>query len=174
MGKMEEMLRAVLSASGLKEDEARQVSTLMYCLGDDAEGVLASTSITDEAHKTYKDVVAKFDEYLDVRKNVIYQRAKFNTRDQQEGETADEYITMLYELIETCEYGTFKTRYFAIVLSAYRTNDSGKLQLEGDLTLEKAKTLVRQKDAVRQQSQQLSMSAKELLVENVIPQQTAG
>ena len=55
---------------------ARQVSTLMYCLGDDAEGVLASTSITDEARKTYKDVVAKFDEYFDVKKNVIYERAK--------------------------------------------------------------------------------------------------
>ena len=70
-----------LSASGLnKEDETRQVSTLMYCLGDDAEGVLASMSITEEARKKYKDVLAKFDAYFDVRKNIIYERAKFNTR----------------------------------------------------------------------------------------------
>ena len=73
-----------LSVSGLsKEDEARQVSTLLYCLGDDAEGVLASTNITEDARKKYKDVVAKFDEYFDVRKNFIYERAKFNTRDQR-------------------------------------------------------------------------------------------
>jgi len=47
-----------LSASGLdKEDEARQVSTLLYCLGEEAEGVLASTNISEEARKKYKDVM---------------------------------------------------------------------------------------------------------------------
>lgn len=55
-----------------------------------------------------KDVLAKSDEYFDVRKNIIHERAKFNTRDQREDETADEYITELYELIETCGYGTLK------------------------------------------------------------------
>ena len=39
-----------LSASGLdKEDEARQVSTLLYCLGDEAHDVLTSTSISDQS-----------------------------------------------------------------------------------------------------------------------------
>ena len=41
-----------LSASGLdKEEETCQVSTLMYCLGEDAEGVLVSTNIGDDDHK---------------------------------------------------------------------------------------------------------------------------
>ena len=53
-----------LSASGLdKEDEARQVSTLLYCLGEEAEGVLASTNISEEARKKYKDVMEKLDEH---------------------------------------------------------------------------------------------------------------
>ena len=159
-----------LSVSGLsKEDEARQVSTLLYCLGDDAEGVLASTNITEDARKKYKDVVAKFDEYFDVRKNIIYERAKFNTRDQREGETTDEYITVLYELIETCEYGALKEDILRdrIVVGIRDKSMSEKLQLQNDLTLEKVKTATRQKDAVRQQSQQLATSAKEHLVEDV-------
>jgi len=89
-----------LSASGLdKEDEARQVSTLLYCLGEEAEGVLASTNISEEARKKYKDVMEKLDEHFRVRRNVIYERARFNRRDQKEGETAEEYVTALYELI---------------------------------------------------------------------------
>ena len=73
-------------------------STLTYCLGEDAEGVLVSTNIGDDEHKKYKEVMSKFDEYFRVRRNIIYERAKFNTRDQREGESADEYITALYEL----------------------------------------------------------------------------
>jgi len=44
-----------LSASGLdKEDEPRQVSTLLYCLGEEVEGVLASTNISEEVRKKYR------------------------------------------------------------------------------------------------------------------------
>jgi len=63
-----------LSASGLdKEDETRQVSTLLYCLGEEAEGVLASTNISEEARKKYKDVMEKLDEHFRVHRNVIYE-----------------------------------------------------------------------------------------------------
>lgn len=59
-----------LCASGLdKEDETRQVSTLMYCLGDDAEGVLTSTNISDDDRKKYKSVMAKLDDYFKVCRN---------------------------------------------------------------------------------------------------------
>ena len=90
-----------LSASGLDKEETRQVSTLMYRLGEDAEGVLVSTNIGDDDRKKYREVMSKFAEYFKVRRNIIYERAKFNTRDQREGETADKYTTALYELIET-------------------------------------------------------------------------
>ena len=56
-------------ASGLvdKEDE-RQVSTLLYCLGDDTEDVLNTTRITPEDKKKVLDT---FDEYFKVCKNII-------------------------------------------------------------------------------------------------------
>ena len=93
------------SASGLdKDEEARRVSTLLYCLGEEADDVLSSTSITSEDQKKYDKVIGKLDEYFQVRKNVIYERARFNKRDQLNGETAEEYITALYSLVKTCEY----------------------------------------------------------------------
>ena len=72
-----------LSASGLdKEDDARKVSTLLYCLGDEADDVLTSTNISDADRKKYDSVMGKFDKHFKVRKNVIYERARFNRRDQ--------------------------------------------------------------------------------------------
>ena len=41
-------------ASGLAaEEEERQVNTLLYCLGDDAEDVLRSTNISEADGKKY-------------------------------------------------------------------------------------------------------------------------
>ena len=80
------------------------------------EGVLVSTNIGDDDRKRYREVMSKFDEYFKVRRNIIYERAKFNTRDQREGESADEYITVLYEVIETCEYGTLKEEIPSVII----------------------------------------------------------
>ena len=147
-----------LSASGLdKEDESRRVSTLLYCLGEEAHDVLTSTGISAEDKKVYSKVLEKFDGYFDVRKNVIFERARFNKRNQLDGETAEEYITALYGLIETCEYGALKEEMLRdrLVVGIRDTNVSQKLQMNAKLTLEEAKKEVRQREAVREQSQQL-------------------
>ena len=147
-----------LSASGLdKEEETRQVSTLLYCLGDEAHDVLSSTKITDEDRKTYSKVMEKFDAYFDVRKNVIFERARFNKRNQLEGETAEEYVTALYGLIESCEYGTMKDELLRdrLVVGIRDSTVSQKLQMNAKLTLEEAKKEIRQREAVREQSKQL-------------------
>lgn len=84
------------SASGLaQEDQLRQVSTLLYCLGEEAEDVLTSTNITAEERANYASVLAKFDDFFQVRKNVIFERARFNRRNQLEGESAEQYVTAL-------------------------------------------------------------------------------
>ena len=49
----------------------------MYCMGEDAEEILATTNITVEQKKEYRRVVQKFDEYFQVRKNLVYERASF-------------------------------------------------------------------------------------------------
>ena len=79
-------------ASGLDESaETKQVSTLLYSLGEEAEAVLALTNVTDAERKEYKKVLEKFDSFFQVRKNVIYERARFNKTSQQSGETAEQY-----------------------------------------------------------------------------------
>ena len=72
-------------ASGLsdKSDE-RQANTLLYCLGAYAEDILSTTNILTENRKKYQKVLEKFDEFFAVRRNVIFERARFNKRTQQQ------------------------------------------------------------------------------------------
>ena len=139
-----------MSASSLDKHE----DDLLYCLGDDADEVLTSTSITAEERKLYKGVLAKLDEFFKVRRNVIYERARFNKRDQKQGESSEAYITELYKLVELCEYGDMKEQLLhdRLVVGITDKKLSEQLQMDAGLMLEKAKKTIRQKEADREQS----------------------
>ena len=145
-------------ASGLaKEDPSKQINTLLYCLGDTSEDVLLSTNATEEERKVYATVLSKFDSFFKVRKNIIYERARFNRRNQKEGESADEYIMELYKLVKDCEYGTFESEMIRdrLVVGIKDGPLSEKLQSDSNLTLEKAKQEIRQREAIQSQQQEL-------------------
>ena len=50
-------------------------------------------------------VKVKFESQFIKHRNPIYKRAKFNQQKQLPGESVDDFITALYELVEYCEYG---------------------------------------------------------------------
>ena len=126
-------------------------------MGEEAEDVLSSTNISVDDRKKYSTVMGKFDEYFRVRKNVIFERARFNRRHQLPSETAEEYITALYHLVESCEYGGLKEELLRdrLVVGIRDLKLSERLQMESDLTLDRAKKLIRQREAVQQHNTQL-------------------
>ena len=141
-------------ASGLdaKEDEA-QVNTLIYSMGDDADEILRSFALSDADKKKYAPVVAQFEAHFVKRRNIIFERARFNMRRQEEGEPVDAFITGLYALAEHCGYGDLHDEMIRdrIVVGIRNAQLSEKLQLDSELTLEKAVTQVRQSEAIKQQ-----------------------
>ena len=61
-------------ASGFKQENGpRQVSTLLYCMGEEADSVLSSTNISEADREKYESVMAKFDDFFKVRRNVIFE-----------------------------------------------------------------------------------------------------
>ena len=140
------------------------MDTLLYCLGDEADSVLASMNVSAEDRKKYQEVIGKLDSYFRVRRNVIFERARFNRRSQKEGETAEQYITELYTLIEFCEYGNLKEELLRdrLVVGIRDVSLSEKLQTDPDLTLERAKRLIRQKEAAREHRRELHEDKKEV------------
>ena len=159
-----------------KDDEARRISTLLYCLGEEADDVLSSTNISSADRVKYDKVVGKLDEYFQVRKNIIYERARFNKRDQLDGETAKEYITVLYSLVKTCEYKEMQDEMLhdRLVVGILDKAMSKKLQLQVDLTLESAKKSIRQREAVKEQRHELHGETRKghAVVEDVIRRST--
>ena len=148
-----------LVASGLSAGaQVRQVTTLLYCLGDEGNDVLQTTGITDDEMKSYDTVVAKLDGFFAVRKNVIFDRARFNTRSQQPGESAEKFIADLYALAEDCNFGTLKEEMIRdrIVVGIRDVKLSQRLQMDSALDLAKAKTAVRQAEAVQEQHSTLN------------------
>ena len=151
-------------ASGLSvTSEERQVSTLLYCLGEDAEDVLDTTRITSEDKKKYSKVIEGFDSYFKVRKNLIFERARFNKRNQLPHETAEQFITEVHRLAENCEFGPMKDELIRdrLVVGICDSTLSEHLQMEVELTIEKAKCLIHQQEAVREQQAILRTPIKE-------------
>ena len=120
-------------------------------MGEDTDNVLTSMNISEADRKKYDSVLGKFDDFFNVRRNKIYERARFNRRDQRDGESAEQYITALYELVKNCEYGDQRDEMLRdrLVVGIRDGALSAKLQLEATLTLEKAKKTIRQKEAVQ-------------------------
>ncbi len=140
-------------ASGLSDaSPQRQVSTLLYCLGQDAEDTLQSMNATAEDRASYDSLRAKFDTFFQVRRNIIFERARFNRRIQQDGESVEQFIVALYSLAENCQYEGMKDEMIRdrLVVGIKDTALSERLQMDADLTLEKAKKQVRQKEAVHE------------------------
>ena len=133
------------------EGEECQVNTLLYCLGDDAEDALRSTNISEEDRKKFNVVPDKFDQFFQVWKNVIIERARFNSRSQQEGESSEQYIAALYHIAESREYGGLKDEMIRdrLVVGIRDKSLAERLQMDSALTLERVKTAIRQCEAIQ-------------------------
>ena len=141
-------------ASGLNDKSGeQQVNTLIYCMGREADDIFKSFNLTNDQQKQYDGVKKKFQDHFVIRRNVIFERAKFNMRKQEEGESVDTFITALYTLAEHCKFGTLKNELIRdrIVVGLRDARIAEKLQLDAELTLEKAINQARQSESVKRQ-----------------------
>ena len=91
-----------------KKSEAVQVATLLTVIGEEARDVFSTfTGWEDEGDKAkIKAVLAKFAQYCQPRKNIPFERYRFNRRMQEPGESYDQYRTALRKLAESCDFQT--------------------------------------------------------------------
>lgn len=117
-----------LSASS----EENQVNTLIYCMGDEADDVLRGLKLSDADQRDYAKVRDSFHNVFIVRKNVVYERARFNMRKQEPNETVDAFVTALHALAEHCNYGPLHDELIRdrIVVGLADTRLSERMQME--------------------------------------------
>ena len=140
------------SELGKKAGE-RQVNTLLYTMGEGAEDIFQSFNLSEEYAKNYDVVVERFQRHFVSRRNINFERAKFNSHKQEDGETADSFITSLYGLAEHCAFGQLHDKLIRdhIVVGIRDTDLSKKLQLDPELNLQKAVNALRQRETVKKQ-----------------------
>ncbi len=90
--------------------------------------------------------------HFKVRKNIIFERACFNLRKQEKGQSVELFITALHQAVEHCEYSDIRNELIRdrLVVGIMDRSLSERLQMEADLTLDKAKKIIRQKEAVKE------------------------
>ena len=92
------------------------------------------------------DVLKKFEEYCNPRKNLTYERHLFFTRSQGSSKSFDHYITDLKKLAQSCEFSTLQDGLIRDRIVCGLT-DNGLLRehllRDADLTLEKTITICR-------------------------------
>ena len=134
-------------------------------MGDQADDSLNSFKLSTSQLKQllYHTVKTKFDEHSAARRNVIFERAKFNQRHQEEGERVDTFNTPLHALGEHCNLGTPTDEMIRdrIVVGLLDAKLSEKLQLDPELTLPKAVNQARQREAVQKQQTLMRNDFKE-------------
>ena len=71
------------------------MNMLIYTMGDQADDILTSFGLSEDDRKTYKTVKDKFENHFVKKRNITFERAKFNQRKQEEVESVDTFITSL-------------------------------------------------------------------------------
>ena len=56
--------------------------------------MLLSTNIMEANRKKYVQVVKKLDDFFKVQCNTVFERAKFNQRNQMEGESVEQHLNL--------------------------------------------------------------------------------
>ena len=114
------------------------------------EDILRSFALSKEDTKKYSVVIGKFNRYFVKHCNIIYDRAKFNSRTQQEGEPVEDFIHSIHSLAQHCSYGNQMIRDWIVIRICYSLLLQ-KFQMEADSTLEKATKMVHESKAIKKQ-----------------------
>ena len=138
-----------------EKDEVLQINTMIYCMGDEADDIVMSFTFAEGDEKKYAKVKEKFDQHFIIKRNVIFERARFNMRKQEPSEPVDAFITDLYCLSEHCEFGALREELIRdrIVVGLQDVKLSEKLQMDSSLTLQTAINKARQNESVKKQQE---------------------
>ena len=133
-------------SNGASRGNKEKIDILCYVMGEQSEEILSQIMPALNAETTYEAVKAKFNGYFAPKKNVVFERYRFNSRVQQTDESVDSFVTALYTLAETCEFGELKEDLIRdrVVIGIRDPRVSERMQLAADLKISKALEMARQ------------------------------
>ena len=156
-------------ASGLSEkSEKVQAATFLHVAGIKALEVYNTFTWEREGDEDKVDkILEKFQFYCKPRKNITWDRHVFNTRNQQMGETIDQYVTDLRTKARSCEFGELHDSLIRdrIICGIICDKTRGILLREGDISLQRTVEICRANEAVTSQLKAISHTTTDITTE---------
>ena len=158
--KFSQRFNLFIKATGLSaKPEEKQLAVLLNLIGDDALELYNTFTFGENEHNV-ATVKQKFMDYCSPKKNVIFERFKFNSIIQQEGQHFDAFVTDLRKAVKTTEYADQDDMIRdKIVMGIHSKTTQEKLLRESDLTLTKAINICRAIEISKDQSKILQNEA---------------
>lgn len=144
----------MLASGADKKAENVKIAILTNIIGDEAEEKFETFTISDENKQKYEEVIKSFENYcVPKRKNESINRHIFMLRNQEEGESYDQFVTSLKKLSSSCNFGQLRDSLIKdrIIGGIRNVNLKDRLLREDDLTLEKCETLCKAAEAAEMQ-----------------------
>lgn len=145
-------------ATGLdKQEEKLQVNSLLLHMGSNVDQLLATMGKQPEQLTKYDEGKQLFADYYEKKTNIMYERAKFNLRNQRDHETAEEYIADVVRLAKSCKYGPLEEELVRdrLVVGIRDQRLSQQLQMDEKLTLKTASDKITQSESVQAQTKDI-------------------
>ncbi|KAJ8931198.1 hypothetical protein NQ314_015921 [Rhamnusium bicolor] len=125
-------------------------------IGPDIDRLLISITLqrTQESFQSYNEAEYLFTDYFDKLTNIIYNRAKFNLRNQHVIEFCEEYIANVMALAKSCKFEQLNDELIRdrLVVDVRDKILSEKLQLQENLNLETAIQKIVQAETIKNQN----------------------
>lgn len=147
-----------MSATGLNgKDEKTKIAIFLNLAGEEAQIKFQTFDLSEQKRQKYEEVVNAFQEYCRPLRNETFDRYKFFTRIQQEGESFDNFITDIKILASTCNFGNLEKSLLRdkIVSGILDLSIQERLLQQSRLTLEKAEEICRGSEISKRQVKEL-------------------
>lgn len=119
----------------------------------DADDISRGPNLNELTQKQHGQIRHVFHAFFIMKKNVIYERARFNMRRQGGNKTVDYFLIALYPLAEYCNYGLLHDELISdrLVDGLADMHLSEYTQLDKDLTQKRPIEMARQTEEVKKQ-----------------------
>ena len=132
----------------------RSSSCASNCNWSRSKKVFKTWNLSATQKKDIKGVVKRFDNYCNPRKNVPFEWYRFNSKQQEPGETCDRYVTSLRQIADKCAFDTITPDDILrdrIVFGIADDKVRGRLLREPELSLAKTLDICRTSEMSRAQ-----------------------
>ena len=148
------------------KDAAIQAATLKTVMGKECKQILNRLGLTAEELKKSSTILDKLEAHFAPTRNILFERYRFHSAEQQPTETIDQFLIRLKHLAESCAFTNLRDEMIRdrLVLGCNDRDARARLFREKDCDLAKAVEALRISETTRQQLKHLNDEADSHLI----------